>query len=234
MESLRRVSRMSFSIIAMELVIGYIALFTITKILGKGTLAELTPFDFISTIFLGELVGNAIYDHKAKFHHVLFGLFIWFLLIYGTEILSQKLKRTRKLLEGEPSVVIRQGKIQIKVLSKNKLDINRLQHLLRVKGVFSIREVEYAILETDGQLSVLKKPQFVTPTVSDLNLPLNPTILPTTLIIDGEVLWDNLADIGKDEEWLKGQLEAQSLNSYKDVIFADYKPNDGIFIDKAE
>ncbi|WP_078548481.1 DUF421 domain-containing protein [Litchfieldia alkalitelluris] len=225
---------MSFTTIAIELAIGYLGLFIITKLLGKGTISQLTPFDFIAAILLGELVGSAVFDSDVKVHHLLFGLFIWFILIYCTEIISQKFKSTRKLLEGDPSIVIRQGKIQREALKKAKLDINQLQHLLRTKDSFSIREVEYAILETDGQLSVMKKSRFASPTVSDLKLPLNSVVLPITLIIDGEVLWDNLKVINKDPEWFEGELKAKSINSYKDVLFADYKPNEGLFIDRFE
>src|SRR4051812_8353042 len=114
---------MNFGSIAIELVVGYLALFTITKILGKGTISQLTPFDFIAAVLLGELVGNAIFDQEVKVQHLLYGLLIWFLLVYGTELITQKLKSTRQLLEGEPEIVIRQGKIQREVLRKNKLDI---------------------------------------------------------------------------------------------------------------
>jgi uncharacterized membrane protein YcaP (DUF421 family) len=138
---------------------------------------------------LGELVGSAVLDKDIKLQHLLYSLFILGLLIYTTELITQKFKSSRKLLEGEPSIVIRNGKIKREVLKKNNIDINQLQHLLRIKNAFSIREVEYAILETDGQLSVLKKTPFQSPTVSDLKLPLKEPVLPVTLIIGGEVIW---------------------------------------------
>ncbi|MFC7060407.1 DUF421 domain-containing protein [Halobacillus seohaensis] len=225
---------MNFASIAIVLVVGYLGLFIITKILGKGTISQLTPFDFVAAILLGELVGSAVFDQEIEIQHLLYALFIWFLLVYGTEIISQKFKSSRKLLEGEPAIVIHQGKLQREVLKKNKLDINQLQHLLRVKNAFSIREVEHAILETDGQLSVLKKMKFDSPTMADLELPFKPVILPVTLIIDGEVLWDKLRLINKDEAWLTDQLKANSINSYKEIFYADYKANEGIFIDKNE
>nr|WP_090744252.1 DUF421 domain-containing protein [Mesobacillus persicus] len=223
---------MNFGSITIELIAGYIGLFVITKILGRGTITQLTPFDFIAAILLGELVGSAIFDNDVKLSHLFYGLFIWSSLVFGTELITQKFKRTRKLLEGEPAIVIRHGRIQREVLRKNRLDINQLQHLLRVKDVFSLREVEFAILETDGQLSVLKKPPFQSPTMSDLQLSYNRVTLPVTLIIEGEVIWDNLKSIEKDEEWLKNELKSNSIQNYKDVLYADYKAGEGVFVDQ--
>ncbi|MBB6452404.1 uncharacterized membrane protein YcaP (DUF421 family) [Salirhabdus euzebyi] len=220
--------------IAIKILVGYVALYVVTKILGKSTLSQLTPFDFITAILLGELVGSTMFDSEIKISHLLFGLTILGLLIYGTEFISQKFNSTRRLLEGEPSIVIRKGKIKREVLKKNRLDINQLQHLLRLKNAFSIRDVEYAILETDGQLSVVKKAPFKSPTMSDLKLPVQPTILPVTLIIDGEVVWDNLKQINKNEEWLNEQLQENGVHSYKEVFFADYKSDEGMFIEKYE
>ncbi|MFC4322257.1 DUF421 domain-containing protein [Litchfieldia salsa] len=222
---------MNFFTITVELVVGYIGLFVITKVLSKGTISQLTPFDFIAAILLGELVGSAVFDPDVKVRHLIYGLFIWFLLIYITEQITQRYKRTRRFLEGNPAIVIREGKIQRDALKRNKLDINQLQHLLRLQNAFSIREVDFAILETDGQLSVMKKPEFASPTKKDLQIQIQPAVLPVTLIIDGEVLWDNLTSINKDENWLEGQLKKKSISSIKDVFFADFKKNEGIFID---
>lgn len=138
------------------LVVGYIFLFIMAKLLGKTQITQITPFDFISAIVLGELVGNALYDQETGIPEIFFAVAVWGILIYATEILTQKYKRARKLLEGEPSIVIKKGKIIYEELKKNHLDINQLQHLLRSKDVFSIRECEYAILETDGTVSALK------------------------------------------------------------------------------
>ena len=115
-KTFRRVRNINFGSITIELIAGYIGLFFITKILGRGTISQLTPFDFIAAILLGELVGSAVFDNEVNLPHLFYGLLIWFLLVYGTELLTQKYKRTRRLLEGEPAIVIRQGKIQREVL----------------------------------------------------------------------------------------------------------------------
>lgn len=212
------------------LVVGYIFLFIMAKLLGKTQITQITPFDFISAIVLGELVGNALYDQETGIPEIFFAVTVWGTLIYATEIITQKYKRARKLLEGEPSIVIKKGKIIYEELKKNHLDINQLQHLLRSKDVFSIRECEYAILETDGTVSALKKPLFAAPTIQDFNLPINNAELPVTLILDGEVVWDNLKSINWDEKILKNEIIKLGASGVKDVLYAEWKKGEALHV----
>ncbi|GLB58944.1 DUF421 domain-containing protein [Cytobacillus sp. NCCP-133] len=212
------------------LVIGYLFLFVMAKILGKTQITQITPFDFISAIVLGELVGNAIYEEDIEIIEIFFAVAVWGILIYVTEMLTQKFKSTRKLLEGEPSIVIKKGKIVYKELKKNHLDLNQLQHLLRSKDVFSIQECEYAILETDGTVSALKKPVYASPTLQDLNLPLINVELPVTIILDGEVIWDNLKTIGWDELRLNNEIKSNGAHNVKDVLYAEWKKGEALHV----
>jgi uncharacterized membrane protein YcaP (DUF421 family) len=197
MEKRRGLSEMSHYLsVATELIAGLVILFTVIKILGKTQFSQITPFDFISALLLGELVGNAVYDPDTTLGGVIFAASVWGLLIYTIELVTQKFKNSRKFLEGAPSIVIHKGNINYDSLKKNKIDINQLQSLIRQQGYFSIQEVEYAILETNGMVSVLPKPEYDTPKVSDLNLPLKPANLPITLILYGEIMYDNLNEYG--------------------------------------
>lgn len=225
-----RGNTVEFVQIFMELIIGYIALFVLTKVMGKTQITQITPFDFISALILGELVGNAVYDKDITITKVIFAVIVWGLLIYMTEVLTQKKKSLRKLLEGEPSIVIRQGKIDYKVLKKAHLDINQLQHLLRAKGIFSIRECQYAILETDGAISVLRKSSYSAPTLDDLKLPLSSVSLPVTLIMDGEVEVDNLQMIQWDRETLLNEIKKYGISSEKDVLYAEWKEGETLHV----
>src|SRR5690554_2631897 len=109
---------MDYIQIFIELVTGYFCLFFIMKLMGKNQMTQITPFDFISALILGELVGNAIYDNDIKLPKIIFAVLVWGLLIYFIEILTQKSKRLRKFFEGEPSIIIRKGKINYKLLKK--------------------------------------------------------------------------------------------------------------------
>nr|WP_085509173.1 DUF421 domain-containing protein [Thalassobacillus devorans] len=221
---------MDYLRIFIEASFGFAALFLLTKVLGKSQFNQITPFDFISAILLGELVGNALYDPDVGVLQIGFAILTWGVLMYVTELITQKLKGTRGFLEGQPSIVIHKGKIAYDELKQNKLDINQLQHLLRAKDVFSIQEVEYAVMETDGSISVLKKSMDQNPTRSDLNLAPQPTPLPMAFISDGEVLWDNLKEAGFDKNWLLTQLQQQEITDYTDVLFAEYKEGEDLYV----
>ncbi|SHH47285.1 DUF421 domain-containing protein [Tepidibacter thalassicus] len=218
--------------LTLELTVGFLALLTVTYFLRKTQINQITPFDFISALILGELVGNAIYDKETNILYILYAILLWTCLMYVVEIITQKFKKTRSFLEGNPSILIRHGQIDFKQLQKEKLDINELQSLLRSKDVFSIREVEYAILEPSGSISVLKKSKYENPINEDLNLPEKPVHLPVTFILDGEVLWDNVKSCGFNEKWLKKQLHANNIDKIKNILYADWKKDEGIYIIK--
>ncbi|WP_430392877.1 DUF421 domain-containing protein [Bacillus suaedaesalsae] len=223
---------MDFTGLAIKLVIGYVALMAITKILGKTQINQLTPFDFISALALGELVGGAIHDKEISPWQIIYVVIIWGALVYITEMITQKFKQTRSLLEGKPSLIIHKGKINYEALKKNKLDLDQLQLLLRKKDIFSIQEVEYAILETDGTVSILKSSTAASPTRSDLQLKKEQVFLPMALVLDGEIVKDNLKEAGFDENWLRGQLQVQGINRIQDCLFAEWKEGEALHVMK--
>ncbi|MGM0901732.1 MAG: DUF421 domain-containing protein [Bacillota bacterium] len=220
--------------LAVELTCGYVFLFIVTRIQGKTQFSQITPFDFISAILLGELVGNAIYDNEVKLGKIAFAIALWGVLVYVSELLTQKFMGTRKLLEGEPNIVVRKGQIEYDALKKAKLDINQLQSLIRQQGYFSLREVEFAIIETNGMVSVLPKPEYDIPKKSDMKIKAQDPSLPINLIIDGKIVTNNLKEAGFDERWLKRELEKQKINHYKDVLFAEWMRNEPLFVLKYE
>lgn len=221
---------MEFLQIFIEVIIGFFALVVLTKLVGKTTITQITAFDFISALVLGELVGNALYDENIRIGKILFTITLWGLLIYLTEMATQKKTFFRNFFEGQPDIVISKGKINYSILKKCHLDLDQLFHLLRKKGVFSIRECEYAILETDGSLSVMKKPKYESITKSDVNLRANPSDLPVPLIQDGEIRYDNLKMIQWDTIKLLNEIKSLGVNSPKDVLFAEWKDGESLHI----
>ncbi len=221
---------MHFGQITFELLLGFAALFVITRILGKTQITQITTFDFISALVLGELVGNAVFDDEIGTSEILYSVFIWGILIYGIEIITQKWNKSRGFLEGRPTIVIKEGKILRESLKKCKLDINQLQHLIRSKGVFSIRELEYAVLETDGTVSVLKKATYENPTKSDLQVNLEKVYIPITLISDGQVIKENLIEAGFNYNWLDEQLKQQNIFRTEEVLYAEWLEGAGLHV----
>src|SRR5699024_2140374 len=153
-----------------ETVFGILALFVLTKVLGKTQISQLTPFDFMAAIVLGELVGNALFDKKAGILEIGYVILLWWTLLFIIYMITQKFKGSRFVLEGKPALVIHKGELIYEEMRKNKIVINELQQLLRMKDVFALQVVEYAVLETNGELSVLKKAEYQTPTKKDLNV----------------------------------------------------------------
>ncbi|OAS88997.1 MULTISPECIES: YetF domain-containing protein [Metabacillus] len=221
---------MHYAQISIELVLGFIALFVITKILGKTQITQITTFDFISALVLGELVGNAIFDDKVGVVRIIYAVVIWGLLIFILEMITQKWSSTRGLLEGRPTIIIHKGKILKESLKKSKLDVNQLQHLVRSKGVFSIRELEYAVLETDGTVSILKKAPYETPSKKDLQVILEQVNLPITFISDGKVIKDNLIEAGFNMTWLEQQLKQHNIFRVEEVMFAEWLEGSGLHV----
>lgn len=213
-----------------ETLFGIVALFILTKVLGKTQISQLTPFDFIAAIIVGELVGNALFDKDASIKEIAFVIFIWGVLLYIIEIITQKFKKSRYLLEGKPAIIIHKGDIIYEEMRKNKIDINEVQHLLRSKSVFALQDVEYAILETNGEMSVLKKSQFDPPTREDMKIVPKKATLAVGLINDGEIIYDNLDEIGKSETWLHNELRIQKYEQVAHVFYAEYVEGKPLFI----
>jgi uncharacterized membrane protein YcaP (DUF421 family) len=212
--------------LTVELTVGFVALFLLTKVLGKTQISQITPFDFISSIFLGELVGNAMYDDETSIFVILYAIIIWGSMVYVVEIISQKFMGARKILEGAPAIVIRKGMLDREQLKKSKLDINQLQNLVRQKGYFGLREVEYAILETNGTLSILPKYQYGSPNRQDLNMHTDQQPeLPVTLILDGQLNIDNLSTANLSKKKLMEQLHKQGYRSVEEVLYAEFSEN---------
>jgi len=190
---------------------------------------QITPFDFIAAIAAGELFGNALFDPEAGIPHIAVAIITWGILMLIVEKLTQKFKRTRGFLEGKPSVIISQGEIQYEDMKVNKMDFNQLMHQLRANNVFSLAEVDYAIIEADGSLSVLKKSAYQTPTRDDLKLKEQPNPLPVSFILDGEIIEDNVINCGKSLEWLRDEIKKQGFDTAADVAYAEWTHTNGLF-----
>lgn len=213
-----------------ETLFGITALFIFTKVLGKTQISQLTAFDFIAAIVLGELVGNALFDEKAGIKEIGFVILIWGIILYIIEMITQKFKGSRHFLEGKPALIVHEGEIMYEEMRRNKIDINEVQQLLRKKDVFAIQDVQYAVYETNGEMSVLKKAHLETPTREDMKI-IRPTAeMAVSLINDGEMIYDNLAEIDKTETWLKNELRKQDFDDVKEIFYAEYLTNKPLFI----
>lgn len=218
---------MEFGSIALEAIVGFIALFILTKILGKTQMNQITVFDFISVLVLGELVGNAVFDENVGVREILFAVALWGALVYFIDFFTLKVRRSRKILEGMPSILIRRGVIQYDELKRNKLDLSQMLQLLRNKNVFSLKEVEYAIFEPSGTINVLKKHKYQQPNHQALNIPEQEVLLPITIIGDGKIIQENLKEIEWDENRVTMEVEQQGYQ-LEDVVYAEWEKGKGL------
>lgn len=222
--------KMKIQQLTIELIIGFFALFMVTRFIRKTQINEITPFDFISAIVLGELLGNAIYDDEVRLGIIIYAITLWGILMFIIEKITQKFRRSRKFFDGDPAIIVRDGQIDFNVIKREKLDLNELLSILRQKDAFSIREIEFAILEQSGDISVLKKSKYNNPSTEDLSLPYKPVYLPINLILDGEILYDNLKAIGYDKKWLINQIHMFGVENVEEVFFADWKQDEGMHV----
>ncbi|OQA08283.1 MAG: hypothetical protein BWY65_01544 [Firmicutes bacterium ADurb.Bin373] len=190
------------------------------RLMGKRQIGQLQPYELVIVIMLSALAAIPMENTEAP---LLFGLFPIFTLIVvqvAMSYLSLKSERARGIICGTPSVLIENGKIIEKELARLRYNINDLLEQLRVKNIPNIADVEFAILETGGQLSVIPKSQKRPVAPEDLNLPTKYEGLPVTLIIDGFVFKKNLTRLNLSEEWLRSELHKFGIKSFKEVLFA--------------
>lgn len=216
-------------LLTLKVIVGFFALFFIIMITGRTSIYQLTPFHLVFVIVLGDFLGNTLYTDHGIFYF-LYGVGLWTLLMIIIEFITLKIKSTRSLLLGNPEIIIRDGIIDREILKKNKLDLNQMSSLLRQSNVFSVREVKYGILESNGQISILLKSQYQRPEKQDFNIPERPVYLPTAIIIDGEIIWDNLLELGFDQQWLENKLIANGYDNAKRILYADWRESEGIHI----
>ncbi|CAI6281649.1 DUF421 domain-containing protein [Bacillus subtilis] len=205
-----------------------------SRLLGKQTISQMNIFDFIASITLGAITANLAFNTSLKIHHMVLAFFILVFVILATAYLSLWNQKARKLFAGDPTVVIENGKILEHNMRKMRYTIDYLNQQLREKDVFKIEEVLYAIIETNGTLTVLKKPQFRNVTNKDLWVATaQEGKLPIELIMDGKMKEENLKENQLTQAWLQAELKKRGLSTDK-VFYAVFSPDRNIYIDTYE
>ena len=205
-----------------------------TRILGKQTIAKMTMFDFVAAISLGAIAANLAFNTSIKALHPIIALTTYIIIIFTIAFISLKSRKGRKFLAGDPTIVIQNGNILEKNMYRMRYTLDYLNQQLREKDVFNMEEVLFAIVETNGTLTVLKKPQFRNVTRQDLKIPVAPEFnLPIELIMDGEVMKENLEQNNLTESWLLLELKKRNLAQH-DVLYAVLSGNGNIYVNTYE
>ncbi|PEN38475.1 hypothetical protein CN543_06900 [Bacillus toyonensis] len=184
-----------------------IMLFAITKWLGKRQISQLSFFEYIAGMTIGDIAAQVSTGLDQKFFHGVFAILIFAAVPFFTGILSLKNKTARDFFEGKSTVLIKDGKILEDNLKKEKYTSDELLELLRGKNAFSVADVEFAVLEPSGELNVLLKKNRQPLTAKDVGLKVPNEKEPQTVIMDGNVLDEPLSSSGHNRAWLHSELE---------------------------
>ncbi|MDR7000662.1 DUF421 domain-containing protein [Neobacillus niacini] len=212
----------------------FIVLFLLTRLMGRKQISQLTFLNYITGISIGTVAGALTIDSSIKVSTGIVSLLTWAGLTVLVGFIDLKSRTFRKLIEGEPVIIIKQGKVMDKALKKSGLDIDHLQLLLRKKDVFSIQDVEYAIFETNGEVSVLlkegKQPLNQEQWPFQLKQP-QQTPIPIHIIADGKIIDENLKQLNVNREWVNEQL-TQAGTNLSEVFYAELQKDGSLYIDK--
>ncbi|MBH0156214.1 DUF421 domain-containing protein [Fictibacillus sp. 5RED26] len=211
-------------------IIAFFSIFFAARILGKQTVSRMTIFDFIAVVTLGSVTANLAFALEVKARYIFLVFFIFVLLIYLSAFLSLKSKRARKYVAGDPTVVIENGKILEHNMRKMRYTLDYLNQQLRQKDIFSIDDVDYALVENNGLLSVKKKEAHLAVTRKDLHIFKEEVKLPIELMMDGEILLNNLKENNISKEWLLSELKKRNL-TIESVVYALLTSNNKLYID---
>ena len=196
-----------FLLVAIKLLIGFLALVLIINITGKGNLAPSSASDQVVNYVLGGIVGGVIYNNSIKIYEFIVILGIWCLLVLGLKWVKNHNVKAKQLIDGKAHIIIDDGKILIENCKKSGLSANDVAFKLRTNGIFSSDDVKRAIVEQNGQLIIIRSGEE------------NPKF---PIITDGQVQHDILSVIGKDEEWLLEELKKQGIEKCSDVFLGEY------------
>lgn len=213
-------------------IIAFFSLLIFTRILGKKQLSQLTLFDYVLGITIGSMAANITTDLSSCAWPHWVGLLTWVILGLGIDILTTKSRYAAKCIEGEPTVIIMNGVILEENMHKLRYDATNLQQQLRTKDIFDISEVHFAVLEPNGELSVLKKPELQPVTRKDMNIKAENTGIGIELIYDGVIVDQNLQQINRNRQWLKSELRKQGIKDPSEVFLATYEASGSLYIDK--
>ncbi|WP_342566088.1 DUF421 domain-containing protein [Paenibacillus sp. FSL R7-0345] len=188
-----------------------VVLFFLTKLLGKRQVSQLSFFEYITGITIGSVAAYISLDTDKTWHLGIIALLVWVAFSLGIEYLQIKSKKARDFIDFKSSVLIKDGKIMEDTLRKEKLTTDELLEELRKKDVFTVANVEFAIMESDGAVNVLLKKENQPLTPKDLGMKVAPEKETQAVIMDGKILDKPLDDLNLSRSWLKGELEKQGL-----------------------
>lgn len=214
-------------------VLVYVVVFATMRIMGKREIGKLSIFDLVISIMIAEIAVFVIDDLNKPLLHGIVPIATLVLIQLTTAHMSLHSQKARGFIDGKPSYIIKNGRLDRSEMKRQRYNLDDLMVQLRQNRVTNVADVEFAILETSGKLTVVEKPG-----EKRQNQPAGPLDairyegLPLPLIMDGKVQDDNLAKLGKTRFWLKGQIQQKGVKDFKDVFFCSIDHRGALFVDK--
>jgi uncharacterized membrane protein YcaP (DUF421 family) len=196
-----------WTLIFIRSIIFIVVLIVMTRILGKKQISEISFFEYVSGITIGSIAGEVIMGLDNNIGHGVLAIAVFSSITLLVDILALKSKKFRDLVEGTGTILIKDGKIMEDNLKKEKYSISELDSLLRQKDVFNLADVEFAMLEPKGDLSILLKKENRPLTSKNMNLQVAGDKVPQTIIMDGTIVNNKMSAAGKDRNWLHTELD---------------------------
>ncbi len=218
------------AIMLIRSVIIYICVLIVVRLMGKRQIGEMQPFEFVVTLIIADLACLPMAELSVPLIHgivpILTLLIVHFLICF----LSRKFMFARYLLTGRPAIVISPRGINYKELQKLNMTLDDLMELIRGCDVFNLSDIAYAILETNGNLCVIKKAEVEPATREDLKVKVSQNTLPVNIIMDGKVMKENVQMAGINEKFIQKCLEKAKIKKVKDVLLLTLDNNGEVFI----
>lgn len=202
------------------------ALFIITKVMGHKQVAQLDFFDYVSGITIGS-IGAELATELEKPERPLIALAVYGFASMILNLLAHKIPRTRKYINGTPTILMNDGKLYRRNLKQAKLDLSEFMLLCREQGYFDLGEIQTAVFEHNGKLSILPKAANRPVTPEDLKITAKATHIGVEVIMDGRIMGENLSRIMLDDLWLNNQLKLQGYDDAREIFLGIYRPEKG-------
>lgn len=202
-----------------------IILFFITKMMGKKQISELNFFDYVVGITIGSIAADISLDIEKNMIAGITALFIYGFISYIISFVSIKSILARRFFIGVPTVLVEKGKIIESGLKKSKIDVNDLLMVARENGYFNLDEIDYALMEVNGNISFLPKEKEKPVTKKDIKIKCSNEGLTVNAIIDSKYMANNMKAINKDKEWLDHELKVNGYDNYDNILLATIDNN---------
>ncbi|MBJ6362955.1 DUF421 domain-containing protein [Paenibacillus sp. GCM10012307] len=224
---------MEYMVIILRTILIYFVVYAVLRLMGKREIGKLTVFDLVISIMIAEIAVIVIEDTKRPLAEELLPIAVLMILQIGIAWMIMKSRKMRLLFDGKPSILIENGKLNRDEMKKQRYNFDDLLVQLREKDMVRLADVEFAILETSGKLSVIKKEQGQYLAKTDFQFPPNYRFedLPVPLIMDGEVQEENLQKLNRSWFWLKNELKKHQVADTKSVFLCTIDHKGRLYVD---